>query len=233
MTHAATRSRTRLSAGVLSADLTRLGEQLAALEGTDAWAHVDVMDGRFCPSLTAGTPLIRAVAACGAVPDAHLMVEEPRRLLPEVVAAGAGVVTVHVESTRHLHRTMLDLTDLAADRSGLVRGIALNPGTPVTAIEPVLHLADLVLVLAVDPGWSGQAPAATTARRVEAVRELAERTGGDVLVGVDGGVTIDNVTTVAAMRPDVVVAGSAVFSSGDPRSNVDTILSALNGRSPR
>ena len=166
--------RPQLSAGVLTADLTRLGAELEILRGAVGWAHVDVMDGSFCPQLTVGPAIIAAVAASGVPVDAHLMVDEPARLLPEVVAAGAAVVTVHAESTRHLHRTLQDLTKLAAGQQRpVLRGVAISPGTPVQAVEPVLELVDLVLVLAVDPGWSGQAPAANTRRRVAAVRELA------------------------------------------------------------
>src|SRR5580658_8222364 len=161
----------RLSVGVITADLTRLGAELEILRGKVAWAHVDVMDGTFCPQLTVGPAFVSAVASAGIPVDAHLMVEEPRRLLPEIAAAGASVITVHAEATRHLHRTMQEMTALADSRRFL-RGVAINPGTPVQAIEPVLELADLILVLAVNPGWPGQAPAVNTRRRAAAVRAL-------------------------------------------------------------
>ena len=164
----------KLSAGVLTADLTRLGDELAILRGTGCWAHVDVMDGSFCPQLTVGPGFVAAVAAAGIPVDAHLLVDEPRRLLPDIVAAGPAVVTVHAEATRHPHRTLQELTALAAARPApVLRGVAISPGTPVTAVEPLLELTDLVLVLAVDPGWPGQPPAANTRRRVAAVRHLA------------------------------------------------------------
>src|ERR1700728_669028 len=147
----------RLSAGVLTADLTRLGAELGILRGTDCWAHVDVMDGTFCPQLTVGPAFVAAVASAGIPVDAHLLVEEPRRLLPEIAAAGAAVITVHAEATRHLHRTLTEMTELSRQGRPFIRGVAINPGTPVHAVEPVLALADLVLVLAVSPGWSGQA----------------------------------------------------------------------------
>src|SRR6202021_2863659 len=151
-----------LSAGVLTADLTRLGAELEHLRGKAAWAHVDVMDGAFCPQLTVGPAFVAAVASTGIAVDAHLMVEEPRRMLADFAAAGAAVITVHAEATRHLHRTMTEMTALAASGRSFLRGVALNPGTPVCAVEPVLGLADLVLVLAVSPGWSGQEPAPGT-----------------------------------------------------------------------
>ena len=146
----------RLSAGVITADLTRLGAELDILRGTAAWAHVDVMDGAFCPQLTVGPAFVAAVASTGLPVDAHLMVEEPRRLVPDIAAAGASVITVHAEATRHLHRTLQEMTQLAGEPRPFLRGVAINPGTPVQAVEPVLELADLILVLAVNPGWSGQ-----------------------------------------------------------------------------
>jgi ribulose-phosphate 3-epimerase len=217
----------KLSVGVLTADLSRLSEELTLLRGTGAWAHLDIMDGRFCPALTFGAPLVAAVASCGVPVDAHLMVEEPRRFLPEVVDAGASVVTVHAEATRHLHRTLQELTDLTAGRPGFVRGLALNPGTPVQVLEPVVELIDLVLILAVNPGWSGQRPAPATARRIAAARELLSSAGRDVAVGVDGGVTLGNAVEVASWRPDVVVSGSAVYDGRDAAGNLATLTAAL------
>ena len=216
----------KLSAGVLSADLTRLGAELELLRGKAAWAHVDVMDGVFCPQLTVGPAFVAAVAATGIGVDAHLIIEEPRRLLPAVAAAGAAVITVHAEATRHLHRTMAEMTALAQERPFL-RGVAINPGTPVQAIEPVLWLADLVLVLAVSPGWPGQAPVPGTRQRVLAVRDLARRSGAEVLVGVDGGVTIGNAAEVAGWGADVIVSGSAIFDRVDPARNQDLLTREL------
>src|SRR5215471_16418718 len=197
----------KLSAGVLTADLTRLGDELAILRGTGCWAHVDVMDGSFCPQLTVGPGFVAAVAAAGIPVDAHLLVDEPRRLLPDIVAAGPAVVTVHAEATRHPHRTLQELTALAAARPApVLRGVAISPGTPVTAVEPLLELTDLVLVLAVDPGWPGQ----------------------PVMVGVDGGVTMANAAEIAGWGADVVVSGSAIYDGRDPAGNLDRMLARLS-----
>lgn len=219
----------KLSAGVLTADLTRLGDELAILRGTGCWAHVDVMDGSFCPQLTVGPAFVAAVAAAGIPVDAHLLVDEPRRLLPDIVAAGPAVVTVHTEATRHPHRTLQELTALAAARPApVLRGVAISPGTPVTAVEPLLELTDLVLVLAVDPGWPGQPPAANTQRRVAAVRNLAAEAGRPVMVGVDGGVTMANAAEIAGWGADVVVSGSAIYDGRDPAGNLDRMLARLS-----
>jgi ribulose-phosphate 3-epimerase len=207
----------RVSAGILTADMSRLAAELSILDGTDTWAHVDVMDGHFCPSLTVGAPLVKAAIACGAKVDAHLMVEEPRRFLADF--AGAEVITVHAESTRHLHRTLRELSELAPP----VRGIALNPATPLNVLEPVLDLVDLVLLLAVNPGWRGERPAAGTARRIKTVRDLAPH----VTVGVDGGVTLANAAEIASWGPDVVVSGSAVYDGIDPAGNLAKLQAQL------
>jgi ribulose-phosphate 3-epimerase len=219
-------TRPRLSAGVITADLTRLGAELEILRGKAEWAHVDVMDGAFCPQLSVGPAFVAAVAATGIPVDAHLLVEEPRRLVPDMAAAGAAVITVHTEATRHLHRTLQEMTALARERS-FVRGVAINPGTPVQAVEPVLELADLILVLAVNPGWPGQAPAENTRRRVEAVRELAAAHGAGVLIGVDGGITLDNAAEVAGWGIDVIVSGSAIFDRRNPARNLDLMTKTL------
>ena len=216
-----------LSVGVITADLTRLGAEVDVIRGRAAWAHVDVMDGSFCPQLTVGPSFVKAVASTGVPVDAHLMVTDPLRFLPDLVQAGAAIVTVHAESGRHPHRALAELTMLSDEVRPVIRGYAINPGTPVEAVEPVLDLVDLVLVLAVNPGWSGQAPAANTARRVAAVREITAIAGRPVLVGVDGGVTLANAAQVAAWGPDVVVSGSAIFDGRNARANLTAMLAAL------
>ena len=223
----------KLSAGVLTADLTRLGAELDVLRDRAHWAHVDVMDGSFCPQLTVGPGFVAGVAAAGLPVDAHLLVDEPRRLLPDIMAAGPAVVTVHAEATRHLHRTMQELTALAAERPApVLRGVAISPGTPVQAIEPVLELVDLVLILAVDPGWPGQAPAANTRRRVSAVRDLAAGIGVTVQVGIDGGVTVANAAEIAGWGADVIVSGSAIYDGTDPAGNLGRLLEQLRTTPP-
>ncbi len=217
----------RLSAGVITADLARLGAELEILRGKAEWAHVDVMDGAFCPQLTVGPAFVAAVAATGIPADAHLLVEEPRRLVPDIAAAGAAVITVHAEATRHLHRTLQEMTDLARESQSFLRGVAINPGTPVQAVEPVLELTDLILVLAVNPGWPGQASAANTRRRVEAVRELAAGCGADVLIGVDGGVTLRNAAEIAGWGIDIIVSGSAIFDRRNPAHNLELMTKTL------
>jgi ribulose-phosphate 3-epimerase len=220
-----------LSVGILTADLTRLRAELDVIAGRAHFAHVDVMDGSFCPQLTVGPAFLAAVASTGVPIDAHLMVDEPARMLPAVMQAGPAIVTVHAEASRHPHRTLQELADLA-ESSGraVIRGYALNPGTPVQVIEPVLDLVDLVLVLAVNPGWPGQAPAASTARRIAAAREIAATAGRVIRIGVDGGVTLRNVADIASWGADLVVSGSAIFDGRDAPGNLAAMLTAVTSQ---
>ena len=197
------------------------------IHGRADFAHIDVMDGTFCPQLTVGPAVIAAAASTGMPVDAHLMVEEPGRILTDVVRAGASIVTVHAEASRHPHRVLTELTALSDSVRPVMRGYALNPGTPVGVIEPLLELIDLVLVLAVSPGWSSQAPAANTPRRIAAVRELVQAADHQILVGVDGGVTLRNVAEVATWDADLVVSGSAIFDGRDAAGNLTAMLAAL------
>jgi len=209
-----------VSVGILTADLLRLGEELSQLEDAGIeLIHVDVGDGRFCPQLTIGAPVVRAIPD-RFVKDVHLMVEEPLESIHACVDAGASIVTFHLESTRHPHRTLQSL----ADRD-VVRGVALNPGTPLAAVEPLLDELDLLLVLAVNPGWPGQTFLPSTERRLAEARELMG--GRSIILGVDGGVTRSNVADVASLRPDLIVTGSAVFDGGNAGDNVRSLLETV------
>jgi ribulose-phosphate 3-epimerase len=209
-----------LSAGVLTADLLHLGRELERLEeaGVDI-VHVDVMDGVFCPAITVGPPLVQAIPG-HFVRDVHLMIDEPLEKLDAFVEAGAGILTFHVEATRHPHRALQALAG-----TDVVRGVALNPGTPLAVVEPLLDDLELILILAVNPGWSGQRFLETTGQRLAAARALTR--DREIAVGVDGGVTRANGARVASLGPDLVVAGSAVFDGGDAAENARLLLDAL------
>ncbi len=207
----------QVSVGIHAADLLRLGEELAALERAGVRViHLDVMDGVFCPQMTFG-PLVVSAVGDAFVKDVHLMVHEPLGKLQSYVEAGASMITFHLESTEHPHRALASLAG-----SGVLRGVALNPGTPVAWVEPLLDDLELVLLLAIDPGWGGQGFAPATGRRLEAVRRLV----GDrpVLTGIDGAVTSANIGEVAALGSDLIVSGSAVFKGSDTEAGARAMI---------
>jgi ribulose-phosphate 3-epimerase len=209
-----------ISVGMLAADLLRLGDELALLEQAGATVvHVDVMDGVFCPQFTVGPPIVKAIPD-SFIKDCHLMIDEPIEKVQSFVDAGAGIITFHVESTRHPHRVLQSLAD-----SGVIRGIALNPGTPLDAVEPLLDELELIFLLAVNPGWGGQKFLPSTERRLAAARELI----GDreILLEVDGGITKANIEHVATLGADLVVSGSAIYDGVAPLDNARYMLDVV------
>ncbi|HKQ83701.1 MAG TPA: ribulose-phosphate 3-epimerase [Steroidobacteraceae bacterium] len=217
----------QVSVGVLTADWMSLGSQLGCLESAGVnLLHFDVMDGCFCPALTLGAPVIGALKT-SLLKDVHLMIEDPLSKLEGFVAAGADIITIHAEATRHAHRVLQILGQMrnANDPNrGIVRGIALNPSTPLELLDPLLDELDLVLLLAVNPGWSGQRFIASTGERLARLkRQLNDR----VLVGVDGGITRGNIGEVARMGADIIVTGSAVFDGRSPLENARHMIDAV------
>lgn len=219
-----------LSVGMATADLSRLGEEMQLLERTGVpLVHFDVMDGRFTPILTFGPPLVAAVRT-SLLKDVHLMIEDPLATVAEYVAAGADVVTIQAESTRHPHRVLQALGAMknANDPSrGLVRGVALNPGTPLEALDPLLGDCELVMLLAVNPGWGGQKFIPSTAARAVQVKQKIAASGRDILLCIDGGVKRDNIGDIAKLGADLIVTGSAVFDGKDALGNARALQDAV------
>jgi ribulose-phosphate 3-epimerase len=216
-----------LSVGVVTADLLRLGAEIRTLESAGVGVvHFDVMDGCFCPALTVGPPVIKAVRT-SMLKDVHLMIEDPLPKLDPYVAAGADMVTVSVEACRHPHRVLQALgqmTNANDPGRGILRGLGLNPGTPVEAAEPLLGELDMVTLLAVNPGWGGQKFIRTTPARIQKLLDLIRASKRDILVCLDGGITRDNVADAARMGADVIVTGSAVFDGKDASGNAAFML---------
>ena len=225
-----------LSIGIITADLLHLGDQLALLERVGARiVHTDVMDGVFCPQITVGSPFVKAQKTA-LLKDAHLMIDEPTDKVGAFVDAGADIITFQVEGTRHPHRVLQVLgkaTNANDPDRGIIRGVALNPGTPLAVIEPLLDELDYVLLLAVNPGWSGQGFITQTEARIGAARELIRASGRSVLLGVDGGITKANVEHVASLGVDVIVTGSAVFDGRTPEQNARLMLELAGGTAVR
>jgi len=222
-------SRLRIAPSILSADFTRLGEQIREAEAGGAdWIHVDVMDGHFVPNLTIG-PLIAAAArrATDLPLDTHLMIEAPERYLEAFAEAGVDLLTVHVEATPHVHRAVQRIREL-----GVRAGVAFNPATPVEMVRDVLPYVDLVLVMSVNPGFGGQSYIPTSTRKIAAVRELLEREGlaDRVELQVDGGVAPDTIAEVVGAGATCVVAGSAVYNAkASVADNLATLRAAASG----
>ncbi len=200
----------KISPSVLSADLTRLGEQAQAAEAGGAdWLHVDVMDGRFVPWLTFGPPVVKALKSITSLPlDVHLLTVEPERLIPAFAEAGADIITVQVEACTHLYNTIRQIKD-----AGMKAGVALNPGTPMSSVKCVLEALDLLMVLAVDPGFKGMPAYPKSIWKVQRVRRMLDDFGlGQMDLQVDGGIKAANIADYVAAGATAFVAGSAVFN---------------------
>ncbi|MCJ7433595.1 MAG: ribulose-phosphate 3-epimerase [Anaerolineales bacterium] len=197
-----------IAPSIVAADHLRLKEEIAACKAAGAdWLHLDVMDGHYVPNITMGSFLVESYKRATDMPlDVHLMIEQPERHLEAFAKAGASVLTVHVETCPHIYRTMQKIKSL-----GCKTGITLNPGTPVSLIESVLHLADLVLVMSVNPGFSGQAFIPETIMKVEVIRKKLDDIRSSAYLEVDGGISAETLPRMKEAGANVFVAGNAIF----------------------
>ncbi|MBI3392889.1 MAG: ribulose-phosphate 3-epimerase [Nitrospirae bacterium] len=213
----------KIAPSILSADFSRLGDEIRAVEAAGAdLIHVDVMDGHFVPNITIGPPVVAALRKTTRLPlDVHLMIEDADRFVPDFCEAGADWVSVHVEACPHLHRT-LQLIKNCGRRAGVV----LNPGTPLASLEEVLHEAEFVLLMSVNPGFGGQAFIPGALKKIATLRDWIRESGLDVEIEVDGGVKTGNAADLVRAGAEILVAGSAIFGSPDYRATIESFRKA-------
>ena len=216
-----------IAPSILSADFARLGEQVKAVEAAGAdWIHVDVMDGHFVPNITMGPVVVEGLKRATSLPlDVHLMIAEPDRYIEEFIRKGAASVTVHLEATPHLHRTLTEIR-----RLGAKAGVAINPSTPVEAVRDVIGVFDILLVMSVNPGFSAQSFIPPSVAKVRAAKALLAGAANHPAIELDGGVGLENAADLVRAGATVLVAGNSIFGQPDPAAATRALRQAAGSR---
>ena len=216
-----------IAPSILSADFTRLGEEIKAVKSGGATVlHVDVMDGQFVPNITIGLPVVRSIRkATDMTIDAHLMIENPGQYAAKFAEAGADMVSVHVEADDHLHRTLCSIRD-----AGAKAGVAINPATPLVDLEEALPFADFILLMSVNPGFGGQKFIETSVDKLRRLRRMIDDRSLETRIEIDGGIDADNIEMIVESGAEIIVAGSAVFGGGEPEQAVRNLIEKASVR---
>lgn len=207
----------KISPSILSADFTRLGEEIIAVEKAGAdYIHIDVMDGHFVPNITIGPLVVKAAKKVTSLPlDVHLMITDPDRYIDDFIDAGSDILTVHVEATTHLNRTVTHIKE-----KGIKAGVSLNPSTPVSSLDHILEYVDMVLLMSVNPGFGGQKFIPNTLQKIETLRSFIDKNRLDIELNVDGGITINNIEQVAETGANVFVSGSGIYGTPNYKETI-------------
>ncbi|MEL7835065.1 ribulose-phosphate 3-epimerase [Fodinibius sp. Rm-B-1B1-1] len=210
-----------LAPSILASDYTQLGNEIEKCNKVDIqWLHCDIMDGHFVPNVSYGPKFVEAAGSCtNAFLDVHLMIENPDQYIEHFVDAGADQITVHQEACPHLHRTIQNIHS-----HGITAGVAINPGTSLQTIEPVINDVDLILLMSVNPGFGGQSFIEHTYQRLQQLNAMRDEHGAGFLIEVDGGVNLDNIQKVTQSGADVLVAGSAVFKAKNVPKRIENLI---------
>ncbi|HTO16839.1 MAG TPA: ribulose-phosphate 3-epimerase [Edaphocola sp.] len=211
-----------IAPSILSADFLHLSKDIEMINQSEAdWFHLDVMDGRFVPNISFGFPVIAAIAREAKKPlDVHLMILEPEKYVSTFAKAGANHLSVHIEASPHLHRTVQMIKG-----EGMKAGVAINPHTPIHQLEDIIADIEIVCVMSVNPGFGGQKFIPHTIKKIQTLRQLIKETGSNALIEIDGGVTLENVSQIIEAGADVLVAGNTVFGSENPRATIAALKS--------
>ena len=215
----------KISPSILSADFSRLGEEIKAVEQAGAdYIHIDVMDGHFVPNITIGPLIVKAAKKVTKLPlDVHLMISEPDKYLDDFIEAGSDILTVHVETCPHLNRTISYIRE-----KGVKAGVSLNPSTPLTSLDYILEFVDMVLIMSVNPGFGGQKFIENTIQKIELLRILIDKNNLDIELNVDGGINVDNIEKIAKAGAGVFVSGSGIFNTEDYKKTITLMKDLIN-----
>ena len=215
----------KISPSILSADFSKLGEEIKAVESAGAdYIHIDVMDGHFVPNITVGPLIVKAVKKVTQLPlDVHLMISDPDKYLDDFIDAGSSILTVHAEACRHLHRTITYIKG-----KGIKAGVSINPSTPLASLEYILEFVDMVLIMSVNPGFGGQKFIDNTIQKIEALRIMIDKYNFDIELNVDGGINVDNIEEIAKAGANVFVSGSGIFNTTDYKKTITLMKDFIN-----
>ena len=219
----------KIAPSILSADFTRLGEEIKAVEKAGAdYIHIDVMDGHFVPNITIGPMIVKAARRVTDLPlDVHLMISEPDSFIDEFAAAGASIITVHAETSKHLHRTIQHIKN-----NGVRASVSLNPATPLDVLEYILEDLNMVLLMTVNPGFEGQEFIPQVIPKVKRLKEMVDKRGLDIEIEVDGGISPETIGLVSSAGANVFVAGSAIFYSENYAKTIRLMRERMDKASP-